>query len=265
MANRQTVLEAGGGFMHEIFVAALIFVCLVGASLGTLLTYGKLAPHHRQEDTNTTVRLVANIFVVMTSLVLGLMINSAKNTFEAIDHNVHAYATALILFDRTAREIGPAANDVHEGLITYVRRAVNVDETTEDPLVRGDRTSEAMLESVGKSLNAIKPADDQQAALWDDARQQFRKIVEQRWVLVEQSEGSIPPLLIVMLVAWLILIFASFGYRAPRNMVIVTMFVLSAFLISASLYLILDLDVPFSGPIQVSDAPMRRALAEFQQ
>lgn len=31
----------------------------------------KLAVHHRDEDTNTVVRLVANIFVVMTSLVFA--------------------------------------------------------------------------------------------------------------------------------------------------------------------------------------------------
>lgn len=97
-----------------------------------------------------------------------------------------------------------------------------------------------------------------------DARQQFRQIVQQRWVIVEQSEGAMPVPLVGMLVAWLVLIFASLGYRAPRNSVVITMFVLSAFLISASLYLILDMNVPFSGPIQVSDHPLRSALAELQ-
>ncbi|MDE1996112.1 MAG: hypothetical protein KGI75_26675, partial [Rhizobiaceae bacterium] len=102
--------------MREIIVAVVIFICLVAASLGTLSTYEKLHPNYRQEDTNTTVRLVANIFVVMTSLVLGLMLNSAKNTFEEIDHNVHVYATSLILLDRTMRELGPAGDDVHRAL-----------------------------------------------------------------------------------------------------------------------------------------------------
>ena len=36
----------------------------------------------------------------MTSLVFGLMINSAKNTFESIDANFHGYATSLIIFER---------------------------------------------------------------------------------------------------------------------------------------------------------------------
>jgi hypothetical protein len=49
--------------------------------------------------------LVATLFVVMTSLVLGLMINSAKNRFEAIDRDLHAFATNLILLDRMMRDL----------------------------------------------------------------------------------------------------------------------------------------------------------------
>ena len=68
-----------------------------------------------------------------------------------------------------------------------------------------------------------------------------------------------------MLATWLILIFASFGYRAPKNIIVVSMFVIAAFLISASIYLVLDMDIPFNGLIQISDLPLRRALAELQR
>lgn len=67
-----------------------------------------------------------------------------------------------------------------------------------------------------------------------------------------------------MLVAWLTLIFASFGYRAPRNPIVIGMFIISSLLIAASVYLVLDMDEPFHGPIQISDEPLRRALAVMQ-
>lgn len=67
-----------------------------------------------------------------------------------------------------------------------------------------------------------------------------------------------------MLIAWMTLIYASFGYRAPRNPMVVSMFTISALLIAASVYLVLNMDIPFHGPIQISDAPLRRALAEMQ-
>jgi hypothetical protein len=251
--------------VRELLVTALVFVCLVAASIGTMLTYSKLPIHHRQDETNTVVRLVANIFVVMTSLVFGLMINSSKNTFEEIDNNVHAFATEIILLDRTLRTYGLESNEARQRLTEYVEKALTNPARLRDPLVRADRTSELALNTVGDSLSLITPSDPGHVALWNDARLQYQKIVEERWIIVEQSEGVIPRPLIVMLAAWLTLIFASFGYRAPKNIVVVAMFVVSALLISASLYLVLDMDIPFAGLIQISDEPLRRALAEIQQ
>jgi hypothetical protein len=46
-----------------------------------------------------------------------------------------------------------------------------------------------------------------------DLRQQYHSLVEQRWRIVEQSEGAIPLPLIGMLVAWLTLIYASFAIQ----------------------------------------------------
>jgi hypothetical protein len=69
--------------MKEALLALFVFVCLLGASLGALFFHGKLPAHHRHDDTLNVVRLIANIFVVMTSLVLGLMINSAKKDLMA--------------------------------------------------------------------------------------------------------------------------------------------------------------------------------------
>jgi hypothetical protein len=250
--------------MNEILVGVLIFLCLVAASLGSLLIYTRLPERHREDSTSNVVRLVANIFVVMTSLVLGLMINSSKGTIDVIDRNVHVLATQLILLDRDLAQYGAAAGGARQHLAAYVEEAIAGTWPNEGPPRVADRDAERLLVAVGSSLNEIIPAGSDQIALWSTAQQQYQKVVEQRWVLVEQSEGSIPSALVVMLVAWLVLIFASFGYRAPRNIVVVGTFILSAALIAGTIYLILDMAVPFSGPIQVSPAPLARALAEMR-
>jgi len=71
--------------------------------------------------------------------------------------------------------------------------------------------------------------------------------------------------LIILVIAWLVMIFASFGYRAPRNAVVIAAFVVAALLMSATLFLILDMDAPKTGLIQVSNQPFQRALAELQR
>ena len=251
--------------MQETLIAVAVFLCLTAAPLASMAVYGRLPAHHRDDDTNAVVRLAANLFVVMTSLVLGLMINSAKNTFESIDRNVHTYATELILLDRSLRQYGPETAEVRQPLVAYVQRQTNNwTEANETPLV-ANRLSERLLTEISTRLTALQPADAAHGSLLEDARQHLQKVVELRWALIEQSEGTIPRPLIVMLVAWLVLIFASFGFRAPRNAITIETFVVSAALIAGALYLILDMDVPFSGPIQISPAPLERALAELQR
>jgi hypothetical protein len=249
--------------MKEILVACFVFVCLTGASLGVLLSHGKLPAHHRHDDTQNSVRLIANIFVVMTSLVLGLMINSAKARFEGINRDLHAFATDLILLDRMLLWYGSEANDTQQRLVAYVQRASDGRWTTGDPVHSSDLTSEQLLNDVGASLRALKPANDAQLSIWNDAREQYRKALELRWALVEQAEGSIPTPLLGMVIAWLVLVFGSFGYRAPRNLVVVTSFVAASALVSCALFLIVDMDEPFKGPIQISSAPLQRAMAEI--
>ena len=249
--------------MQEVLVAAAIFLCLTAASLVSLLVSERLPAHYRHEDTHSVVRLAANIFVVMTSLVLGLLINSSKNTFEAIDRNVHAFSTELILLDRALRHYGPEGAVVRQKLANYVRRAVDGTWVPEGAPVLDDRVAEALLDEVGSALTAMRPTDPARVELWRDAEVGYQNVVRRRWALIQESEGTVPTAFILTVVTWLVLIFASYGYRAPRNAVVVMTLSVSAALIAGSIYLILDMSVPFSGPIKISPAPLQRAYQQI--
>lgn len=248
--------------MNEIAGSVLVFFVLCTAAFGVMWMCPKLPTRHRDDETNTIVRLIANIFAIMTSLVFGLMINSSKTTYETIDRTVHSFATQIILLDRSLRTYGLGAVDARKSLRDYLAAAIDTPEHASQ--VPGTKIAEGRLATVGDRLAAIQPQDAYHLSLVTDAQRQYRQIVETRWSIVEQSEGVIPVPLIVMLVAWLSLIFASFGYRAPINAVISSMFVISAALMAASIYLVLDMDIPFRGIIQISNTPLSRALAQLQ-
>jgi len=249
--------------MNEAVISVVVGAALIAASLGSAALYGRLPEKHRQSDTEDIVRLIANIFVVLASLVLGLMINSARGTFDTVDKAVHAYATELILLDRTMRHYGPDTDDARHYLQVYTKQAAARMAQT-DPVL-GSRPAEALLNDVGNALRALAPADADHVALKARLEQRFETVYAMRWALVEQSEGTIPLPLIVLTAAWLVVVFASYGYRAPRNPVMSTSFVASALLIAGTIYLTLDMDVPFDGTIQVSPMPLERALAEMRK
>jgi hypothetical protein len=223
------------GGMREALISLVIFLCLTAAPFISMVIWPGLPAKHRDDDTNNVVRLAANL--------LGVM----------------------ILLDRILRQYGPETDALRQPLAAYVQRVANGSMLTGETPVVSNQLSEHLLTEIGTRLSTLEPADAARGFLLQDARQRLQKVMEMRWVLVEQSEGAIPWPLIAMLVAWLALIFASFGFRAPRNAVTVATYVVSAALIAGAIYLILDMDVPFAGPIQISLAPLERALAELQR
>jgi hypothetical protein len=244
----------------ELLVAAMTFLCLMVGAFAALYASAREPFKRLRDDTIETLSLVANIFVVMTSLVLGLMMYSAKNTLETANHNVHALARDIILLDRIARALGPDADETRRHLVEYLQESLD----GRGNVIEEDLRAEAILDATGTSLGAIRVSGDQRIALWNDARQLYRQVVQQRWVVVDAAGGTIPMPMIAMVVCWLTLIFATFGYQSPRNAIAATSFVVAALLISAALYLILDMDTPASGLIQASARPLQHALSELQ-
>jgi hypothetical protein len=246
--------------LTEFLVPIVTFLCLIGAASAGAFANIRYPFKDLQHGTIEIVSIAANIFVVMTSLVIGLMLASAKNTFETNDRNVHALATEIILLDRNLRTLGPEAHDAREHLVEYARIALN-----EASILEPDPQAEAELDAAGASLRAIKVSDDQKLALWNDAREMYRQVLRERWVVVDAAGGTIPAPLIGMLIIWLATVFVSLSYRAPRNAVVTTTFLCAAVLLSAALYLILEMDRPASGLIQTSNAPFQNALAQLQR
>lgn len=246
--------------LSDLAVAVAAFLSMMGAALLVLFSNRRPLSERQQDDTSGVVRLVANLFVVMTSLVLGLMLNSAKNTLETNNSNLRTLATEIILLDRVMRGLGPEAEAARQNLLGYVEIALN-----EVNILKENPKAEAALDAVGNSLRAIRVSDRQKVALWNDARELYRRVVRQRWVVVDAMGGTIPTPLIIMLILWLAIIFASFGYWAPRNTIVTASFFLAALLISATLYLVVDMDTPSSSSmIQVSNAPFQRVLVQLQ-
>jgi hypothetical protein len=248
--------------VSDLLISFAFFVGLAGAAVFTLYAHPILASSHRDDATRDVVRLCAGIFVVMTSLVLGLIVNSAKTTFESADKNVHAYATQLILLDRALKEYGPETANARKSLLAYVKQAAA--RMAQNDALLSSQAAEGLLSGVAKELALLTPADASQSSLRLRAEQRLETVFEMRWALVEQSEGSIPRPLIMLIGAWLMLIFASFGYCAPRNVVVVTSLIVASFLIASAIYLTLDMEAPFDGPMQVSSKPLIRAIAELE-
>ena len=247
--------------MDEDVSGLAILVCLLTASIGSLALYRRYPLHRGDDETLNVVRMIANIFVVMTSLVLGLLLNSAKNTLDSVDRNIHAFAADLIMLDRLLQQYGGDAGSARERLLAFAKHA---EAGVRD--YRGttsDREGERLLDQAAAGINALQPQDAEHRAGLQSAQQQLGRVSELRWLIVGNTRGTIPDALVVLVVACLMLVFASYAWRAPPNAVVVASFVVSSLLLTAAVVLILDMDRPFTGPVRVSADPLLRAVAEM--
>lgn len=254
--------------MNEITAGLLVAACVFAGSIVGLLLYPLLPKHHQTTETRDAIRLGIGMISILASLVLGLLTASAKGTFDNADQQIRAYSADLILLDHTLRDYGSDADGIRKMLLQYTDYAVR---TTwpEDPSFKPEplenKQEGELLDQSMHEILALKPITDEQRWLRNHALEIAATLVHTRWSMIVSQQGSVSPILIVIMVAWIFIIFVSFGMNAPRNATVAGAFLLCALAIGASIFLTLEMDTPFAGVIMISSGPMKSALTHLSQ
>jgi len=153
--------------------------------------------------------------------------------------------------------------DIRSGLRVTVERLI-------DQLWRKNATFEASNYRIGgevlfDQLQALSPHSDAQRALQTTAESLVISFGQTWLLLFEQNETSISTPFLVVVVFWLSTLLVAFGLFAPRNLTAVASLLVVSFSAALALFLILELDHPFSGLIQIPSAPLRNTLAMVGQ
>jgi len=136
--------------------------------------------------------------------------------------------------------------------------------STSQPNRASHPSSRAGGEIVNK-IQALSPQNDAQRAVQVQASGLAIDLGKLRWLMLEQESTSISIPLLAVLVFWLAIVFGSFGLFAPPNATVIATLFLCALSVSGAIFLILEMYTPFQGLIQISDAPVRTALAHLGQ
>jgi hypothetical protein len=123
--------------------------------------------------------------------------------------------------------------------------------------------TEGKYEGLYEKIQALEPKNDAQRALQAQALKTGADIGQMRWLMFSQKGSSIPTPFLVVMICWLALILASFSLFAPNNATVFSTLLVCTLAVSSAVFLILELDRPFDGVIQVSSAPLRAALEQL--
>jgi len=98
---------------------AIAFVSVGCIFAGALLGLGlqKLLPsHHLSKETQDVVRLSAGMIATLTALVLGLLVSSAKTSFDTVNNGLVQGSAKFILLDRALARYGPETQAIRDQL-----------------------------------------------------------------------------------------------------------------------------------------------------
>jgi len=224
-----------------------------------------LPEHHLSADSKDVIKMGTGLTATMAALVLALLIASAKGSHDAQRNEVTQISANVILLDRVLAHYGPETKAARDLLRRYVARA-------HDQLWPENRSRPVELEpaaALGESfydkIQELSPQNEAQRSLQAQAQKMTIDLGQTRWLMFEQGGSSIPMPFLVLLVFWVTIIFLSFGLFAPPNATVIAMLFLCALSVSGAIFLILELDRPFMGLIEISDAPLRNAIAHLGQ
>lgn len=252
--------------MSSITLCLLISACIFIGSLVGIYLHRVLPRVDLSKDTQDVIRLGTGMLSVLASLVLGLLIATAKTSFDTTNSEIRSYGADLILLAETFRDYGPAADVPKATLRDYTQRVLADDWPESGRRTQMAENTEvgALMEHVREQIRALKPIDDGQRWLQNQALDISTSLLRQRWLLVEQDEPSVRMIMVAVLVSWITLIFVSFGFNAPRNGTVIIAMLICSMAIGGSVFLILQLDRPFDGVMRVSSRPLINALTHMQ-
>jgi hypothetical protein len=102
--------------MNSLTIGFISAGCIFGGVLLGLLLQKVLPPHHLESDSKDTVKLGAGMVATLTALVLGLLVSSAKGSFDAMNAGIAQTGAKILLVDHILADYGPETKEVREQL-----------------------------------------------------------------------------------------------------------------------------------------------------
>src|ERR1035437_6434904 len=102
--------------MSSITIGLIIAGCTFSGALIGVWLQNWLPRYHLDKDSFEIVKLGAGMLATITALVLGLLVSSAKGTFDTINEGIRQVSAKTILLDRILAQDGPDGESVREQL-----------------------------------------------------------------------------------------------------------------------------------------------------
>lgn len=248
------------------FITGLLMVAgTVGVAILGLLFVRRLVPLDRLQMHHEVGGYIINVMGTVYAVILAFVVFVVWNQYQIANSAVVAEANGLGDLSRMTRRLPePLQTQFRGALVNYTKAVIS----SEWPAMGRQSESQEAWSALQKLWEIYRsadiPGDERTQIFYSASLQQMNNLSDGRRTRLFASHGKVPTLMWVLL--WLegaiILGFTYFfGVRSIRSQCLMT--IAFALVVSLNLFLILELDRPFSGLAQISPTPLEQELARI--
>jgi hypothetical protein len=253
--------------VHPVGIGFVTFACAFGGALLGNYIRTLLPPTHLSKESQDIMRLGMGLVATMTALLLGLVTASARSSFDSQDQAIRTSMSNILTADRLLARYGPETKPTRDLLKQAV--AYRLQTTWPEDGSSGPGFVQAQpgipVEQIENLILALSPATDTQRWFKAEALKLTVDVMKTRWRVLESQGGSVPFAFLVVVIFWLTVTFTSFGLYAQQNASVTAVLFVSALSVAAAVFLILELDGPFTGVIKVPSSSVHYTLQHLGQ
>ncbi len=248
--------------MSSLTLASISFGCIYGGVLAGLFLRNWLPAHHLHEASRDTIKIGAGLLATLAALVLGLLVSSAKNSFDTLNDGLKQGAARVIVLDRLLASYGPETKPIRDELRHNLVTVMGLlwPSSAAKPMTPDMIEQFGGMEKIHDMIRQLVPKNDHQRGMLAQAVQMSGEFLHSRLHMIVQSQSRIPWPLWCIVIFWLTMLHVAFGLLAPQNGTVIAVLLVCALSISGALFLISELNHPIDGLIQLSNAPLVKAL-----
>jgi len=248
--------------MKSYLVTGITFVfCLFGLWLGSfLVTHNLLPAAHLKETSREVLKDSVGFIATLVALVMGLLVTSAKATFDKSSEKLSEMGALFIEVDQLLRHYGPESEHSRRFIHRYVQLSIARIERNRILDTTGRREHQVKADDImNQPIRDLKPSTEVQQDIKTHVLDAISEIRHARWLLLEESNNPLPTPFLILMFFWLMVLFVGFGVLAPPNPTVHAALTVCATAMSGTVFLILEMNRPLSGLLRVSVEPLRIA------
>lgn len=248
--------------MSPSAISFIAFLCIFGSAVLGIAVSSRLPDHLLSEESKTIIKAARSVVVGLAALTLGLLIATAKGSFDAKETELKESAAKMIALDHLLAKhesSQKARESLRQIAVSGIAIIQKFSRTGVDRNYKGGKDNDELLSDIMR----LPERNAGETWLKNAALSLAGDIAVSRWKVYQRTSSTISPLFLLILIFWLMTIFFSLGLIAPCNASVLTALLTAALSMTGALLLTLELDHPFGGLIQISTEPLKMALLQL--